>query len=401
MGQEGAGDLTGDGRGPRRARCGSASAPGAAPGAGRSSRGAGSRLHPLTRLPHRVLAPHESGDVVGVDACRSPAQPQEELDVAGRPRQRAGGAPSPHPSRAQRRPRPPRSTASARRSRSRTTPPLPTRSLPTSNCGLTISARSASAAHTDSTASSTRTREMNDRSPTTTSTGSADERRGRAHGCSCGRGPAPARPGGWPRRAGRSRRRPRPPRPRRARSSTSVKPPVDAPASRQRRPATSKPCGPKAASAPVSLCPPRGDEVGDAVHLGDHDRHVGGDPGRRLRGHRARDLHPALGDQLRGVLAGAGQAATDQLRRRDAVGGAASASALVRTGRAPRPGRCRGPGAARRARPRRPRRAPRPGGRRASRSRRRRRRRPPRRCAGRCAGRCREPRSSGAARSWR
>ena len=60
-----------------------------------------------------------------------------------------------------------------------------------------------------------------------------------------------------PRRAGRSRRRPRPPRAAPARSSTSVKPPVEAPASRQRRPRTSRPSGSNAASAPASLWPPR------------------------------------------------------------------------------------------------------------------------------------------------
>ena len=41
------------------------------------------------------------------------------------------------------------------------------------------------------------------------------------------------------------------------RSSTSVKPPVDAPASRHRRPATTSPRGSKPSSAPASLCPPR------------------------------------------------------------------------------------------------------------------------------------------------
>ncbi len=47
-----------------------------------------------------------------------------------------------------------------------------------------------------------------------------------------------------------------------ARSSTSVKPPVDAPASRQRLPATSRP--ENAASAPASLCPPRDTYCGPA-----------------------------------------------------------------------------------------------------------------------------------------
>ena len=45
--------------------------------------------------------------------------------------------------------------------------------------------------------------------------------------------------------------------PPRARSSTSVKPPVEAPASRQRRPVDARPRGAKASSAPASLCPPR------------------------------------------------------------------------------------------------------------------------------------------------
>jgi hypothetical protein len=47
-----------------------------------------------------------------------------------------------------------------------------------------------------------------------------------------------------------------------ARSRTSVKPPVDAPASRQRLPATSKPGN--AARAPASLCPPRDTYCGPA-----------------------------------------------------------------------------------------------------------------------------------------
>ena len=50
-----------------------------------------------------------------------------------------------------------------------------------------------------------------------------------------------------------------------ARSSTSVNPPVDAPASRQARPATVRPAGPNTASAPASLCPPRETYPGSPV----------------------------------------------------------------------------------------------------------------------------------------
>ena len=110
-----------------------------------------SRSHPLTGEP-----PGPRCDVPRRRSRSSPtvagaaAQPEEELDVARRPGQRAGGDRLGAPAAARGGRRRPRSTASARRSRSRTTPPLPTRSLPTSNCGLTISARSPSGAgHAD------------------------------------------------------------------------------------------------------------------------------------------------------------------------------------------------------------------------------------------------------------
>ena len=92
-----------------------------------------------------------------------------------------------------------------------------------------------------------------------------------------------------------------------------MKPPVDAPASRQRRPATTKPVRLERRQRAGQLVPAARDVVGAVRVVGDHDRDVGGDAGRRLGGDRAGHLDPALGDQLAGVLARAGQAAADQL----------------------------------------------------------------------------------------
>src|SRR5690606_7480764 len=148
------------------------------------------------------------------------------------------------------------STASARWAGSRTTPPAPTRPRPTSNCGLTSSSRSPSGAVQAARAGSTSRREMNDRSATVRSTW------------------PPMRSGVRSRTLVRSRTRTRGsvrndqascPYPTStattsaapARSRTSVKPPVDAPASRQRRPATAGPVGPRRSRAPASLSPPR------------------------------------------------------------------------------------------------------------------------------------------------
>jgi hypothetical protein len=57
-----------------------------------------------------------------------------------------------------------------------------------------------------------------------------------------------------------------------------------------------------------------GDVVG-SVRVLDHDqRDIGGDARGGLGGDDSRDLDPPLGDQVSGVLAGAGQSASDELR---------------------------------------------------------------------------------------
>ena len=148
------------------------------------------------------------------------------------------------------------STASARSCGSRTTPPGPTRSLPTSNCGFTIGTRSPSAAVQAASAGSTRRNEMNDRSATVSSPRrrSRPGPRVRTLVRSSTRTRSSVRNGqaSWPYPTSTATTSAAPPR-----NSTSVKPPVDAPASRHRRPATVSPSGPNAASAPASLWPPR------------------------------------------------------------------------------------------------------------------------------------------------
>ena len=195
---------TGRTRGPRRGRPrGRCARP--AGRAARRRRLRHSRVHLLTRRPRSgavraTSARTSSASIVG----RAPAQPQEELDVARRARQRAGGDRRGPPAAPRRPRRRPRATASARSSGSRTTPPLPTRSWPTSNCGLTISTRSPSARVTaDQRRRGPASSEMKDRSPTTRSTGPPIGSRGRAPGRWCGRGPRPAssccsRQASWP-----------------------------------------------------------------------------------------------------------------------------------------------------------------------------------------------------------
>ena len=90
-----------------------------------------------------------------------------------------------------------------------------------------------------------------------------------------------------------------------------MKPPVDAPASRQRRPATVSPSRANASSAPASLCPPR--ETYSSP-VGSRDPHGVGRVDHRggLAGHLPLDLYPARLDQRTGLLAGASQASADK-----------------------------------------------------------------------------------------
>ena len=235
---------------PRRARCARA-----------AGRGAASARRSL--LGHGPASHRGPADSAGRPRRRRASgaprpQPQEELDVARRPGQRARRhRRAPQPERRGRRRRP-RRTASARSAGSRTTPPAPTRSLPTSNCGLTISTRSPSGVGARRPARAAPARsEMKDRSPTTRSTGppigsgvELADVGAVEHGDPL---VAAQRPGQLAVADVDGDHLAR----RRARSSTSVKPPVEAPASRQRRPVDRQARGSNAASAPASLWPPR------------------------------------------------------------------------------------------------------------------------------------------------
>ena len=195
--------------------------------------------------------------------------------------------------------------------------------------------------------------EMNDRSPTTRSTGSADQLGGQVADV----GPvvhhdpvvaaAAARPAGRsPTSTATTSRAP-------ARSSTSVNPPVDAPASRQRRPSTTQPGGAERRQRTGQLVPAARDVVGPVRVLGHHDRDVGRDPGRRLgrAGRRRPSPGPRRSARRRAHASGPARGGP---ARRPAGGGA------VARGRDPsvRRGR-RARGAAARGRPRRPPSAPR------------------------------------------
>ena len=92
-----------------------------------------------------------------------------------------------------------------------------------------------------------------------------------------------------------------------------MNPPVEAPASRQRRPRDPQPQRLEHRQRAGELVPAARDVVGAVGVLGDHQGDVGGDAGGRLGGHRAGDLDPPVGDQLAGVLARPGQPAADQL----------------------------------------------------------------------------------------
>ena len=136
--------------------------------------------------------------------------------------------------------------------------PLPrlTSARPASNCGFTSTTMSAPGrARSPASTGATVTSEMKDRSATRTSKGLTPDVVGH-QGPDVGPLPHldPRSRHGATGRAGRDPRpRPRPSRPPR-RKRQSVKPPVDAPASRQRRPATSTA---KRSSAASSFSPPR------------------------------------------------------------------------------------------------------------------------------------------------
>ena len=148
--------------------------------------------------------------------------------------------------------RPTRSRTSRWMAGSRTTP-WSVRPWPASNCGLTRATIGRRGASVVATGPRTRSSEMNDTSMTARSIGSgsvaAVSSRAfvRSIETTRGRGGAIRRAGRGPRR---ERRRGVAPRC----SRTSVKPPVEAPTSRQTRPAGSIP---NASSAAASLCPPR------------------------------------------------------------------------------------------------------------------------------------------------
>ena len=141
----------------------------------------------------------------------------------------------------------------------------------------------------------------------------ADQLRRHAPGRWSGRGRAPGRPAAATRPAGRSRRRPPPPRAAPARSSTSVNPPVEAPASRQRRPDDAQALRPRSRQRAGQLVAAARDVVGTVRVVAHHDVRVGGHAGGRLGGRAAVDGHPAGGDQLGGVLTRARQPAPHQL----------------------------------------------------------------------------------------
>src|SRR5215472_7111583 len=152
-------------------------------------------------------------------------------------------------------------TASRRSTGSRTTPPGPTRSLPTSNCGLTSSTKSASGVAQRTSAGRTRLSEMKERSAVTRSGAGAT-----CCGCSwrtltrsstVTRSSERNAQASWPYPTSTAVTCAAP-----LRSSTSVKPPVDAPASRHLRPVTWSPGN--AARAPASFHPPRDAYCGPA-----------------------------------------------------------------------------------------------------------------------------------------
>src|SRR5215207_2709686 len=136
---------------------------------------------------------------------------------------------------------------------SRTTPPLPMRARPASNCGFTSSTRSPSGAVQRASAGATVTSEMNERSATVRSTAPPRSLGSRwrtlARSRTVTRGSSRSDQASWPRPTSTASTCTAP-----AWRRQSVKPPVEAPASRARRPRASTS---KRSSAAASFSPPR------------------------------------------------------------------------------------------------------------------------------------------------
>ena len=148
--------------------------------------------------------------------------------------------------------------ALARSPGARTTPPRPTNPRPTSNCGFTSTTRSPASRVQAANAGRTSRKLMNERSATTRSTvppiASGVRLRALHRSRTRTRGSVRNRHASCPYPTSTATTCAAP-----ARSRTSVKPPVDDPASRHRRPAISSggsACA-QAASAGASLCAPR------------------------------------------------------------------------------------------------------------------------------------------------
>ena len=188
-------------------------------------RSARSRLHrPDRRL--QVARCSTPGRVAWtkVSGCPSgPGSPDEAKPAhrrARHPRSRAPPRAAPRGDRPGRGPRPPAH-----------------RPWPSSNCGLTIASSSPPGARQPATAGSTLASEMNETSTVASPRPVRAARRGRARARCCARSPSPGDRFAGPSRAGRGRRRARSLARRRAASRQSVKPPVEAPTSRQSSPA--------------------------------------------------------------------------------------------------------------------------------------------------------------------
>src|SRR5581483_9481841 len=159
----------------------------------------------------------------------------------------AGSRPAPCAARAA------AASASRRLAAERTTPPLPTRRGSSSNWGLTSASTSPAGARQAAIAGRTLASEMNDTSTVASdgAKGSASGRRWRAfvRSITTTRGSWRSAQSSWPRPTSSAITRAAP-----RFSRQSVKPPVEAPTSRQSRPATSTP---SASRALASFSPPR------------------------------------------------------------------------------------------------------------------------------------------------
>ena len=112
-----------------------------------------------------------------------------------------------------------------------------------------------------------------------------------------------------------------------------MKPPVDAPASRQRRPSTRRPWRAKTSRAPASLCAPRDDVVVATRSLGDDDRLGRRDPGRGLRRRPGPRHSPARPRSARRPARVTGPVHAGPVRRRAAGVGGTRVSPPRRPGR--------------------------------------------------------------------